>query len=212
MMNIGNMITIYFLIGTLALLFYVDAVSDENEEENIAMVGTNECSIDNAEYCRDTKMSPTATGEGSCSLYLAPSSIPNSGYGIFTTRSYKMHDEIFDGRSLSVIVIEKELNANVSWLISDYMWQTFGAGAYEGSVADTWEPTPLGSLGNYHPYLTNYAPFGNAQRYDDTQANRFTDPEAGAFSYHRSFSMGATRDIAAGEELFAGKTETVLEP
>ena len=211
------MFTIYFLIATLAVLFYVDAVaSHENEEKNNFMIGTNECCIDNAEYfgerkAMSPKMRPIETNEDACSLYLAPSSIPNSGYGIFTTKSYKMHEEIFDGRSPSVIVTEKELHSNTTWLIADYMWQTFGAGAYEASTADTWEPTALGSLGNYHPYLTNYAPFGNAQRYDDTQANRFTDPEAGAFSYHGSFSMGATREISAGEELFAGKTETVLE-
>ncbi len=34
-------------------------------------------------------------------------------------------------------------------------------------------------------------------------ANRFTDPSAGAFSYHTGFYYKATRTIIAGEELFA---------
>lgn len=42
-------------------------------------------------------------------------------------------------------------------------------------------------------------------KYDDTVADRFQDPGAGAFSYHGGQSFHATRDITAGEEIFAGE-------
>mmetsp|Transcript_26573 Transcript_26573/g.57657 ORF Transcript_26573/g.57657 Transcript_26573/m.57657 type:complete len:503 (-) Transcript_26573:37-1545(-) len=41
--------------------------------------------------------------------------------------------------------------------------------------------------------------------------SRFADPGAGAFSYHNSFAMGASRDIEAGEELFADYGEGYLD-
>jgi hypothetical protein len=146
-----------------------------------------------------------ANGNGICSMYLAQSSIPNAGYGIYTTRSYKKQEAIIDSLTPSVLLLDRETHmpADAHWPIFDYVWQTYGAGTYEAPLAETWEPTALGTLANYHPYLTNYAHGGNAQRYDDTMASRFTDPEAGAFSYHTTFTMGAKRDIAAGEELFA---------
>ena len=39
--------------------------------------------------------------------------------------------------------------------------------------------------------------------YDDTVLNRFKDPGAGAISYHNGNIFRATREISAGEELFA---------
>lgn len=42
-------------------------------------------------------------------------------------------------------------------------------------------------------------------KYDDTVADRFQDPGAGAFSYHGGQIFHATRDITAGEEMFAGE-------
>lgn len=165
-------ITTYLLIAAVALIaVHAGSLIDEDVEESSQSLFARQCSIDDVEHCKEKEVRPTETEKDTCSLYLAPSSIQNSGYGIFTTRSYKMNEEIFCCRSPSVIVTEKELHSNATWLIADYMWHTFGAGAYEASTADTWEPTPLGSLGNYHPFLTNYAPFGNTQRYDDTLAD-----------------------------------------
>ena len=147
-----------------------------------------------------------------CSLYLAPSGIPNAGMGVFTTRSYKMHEAVYNEPTPSVVFLHRGLHmpADAIWPLADYKWQTFGAGTYESRLAETWEPTPLGTLANYHPYLVNIAHIGNGQRYDDTMASRFTDPEAGAFSYHTSFVMGSNRDIEAGEELFSDYGEGYL--
>ena len=184
----------------------------------VAGVGTStaaECTVDanGQQNCDQPNANDDSGGNAICSMYLAPSSIPNAGMGIFTTRPYKMHEAIFNEQSPSVMFLDRELHmpADANWPLFDYVWQTYGAGTYEARVAETWEPTPLGTLANYHPYLTNYAHHGNGQRYDDAMASRFTDPEAGAFSYHTSFAMGAKRDIEAGEELFADYGEGYLD-
>ena len=141
-------------------------------------------------------------------MYLAPSSIPGAGYGVYTTKPYKMSDEFSEGALPAVVIVDTELNmyADAKWPFADYVWEAFGAGAYEARLSETWNPTPLGSLGNYHPYLQNYGYSGKLHRYEDSMTSRFVDPEAGAFSYHASIEMNPRRDIAAGEELFAGRS------
>ena len=168
-----------------------------------------ECTVD-ANGQQNCDQQPNANAI--CSMYLAPSGIPNAGMGVFTTRSYKRHEAIYNEPTPSVIFLDKGLHmpADANWPLFDYVWQTYGAGTYESRFAETWEPTQMGTLANYHPFLVNFGHHGNGQRYDDTMASRFTDPEAGAFSYHTSFAMGSSRDIEAGEELFADYGEGYL--
>ncbi len=47
--------------------------------------------------------------------------------------------------------------------------------------------------------------------YDDTILDRFKDPGAGAFSYHGGYTFEATRDIEAGQEIFADYGESWLD-
>ena len=114
-----------------------------------------ECPVNSDDTNIEEYMSSTTEGfKGLCSLYLAPSSIPDAGYGIFTIRPLKKQEEIFVGQSPSVIVLDRELHTNATWPLLDYFWTTYGAGTYESPLAETWEPTPFGTLANYHPYLT----------------------------------------------------------
>lgn len=205
-----------FLVGASLLLLRLPSGADASSASDAtAAADEAECTADanGQQNCKRVHSDGHNERDGTCSMYLAPSSIPNAGYGIYTTKAFKEHEEIFAGRSPSVIFLERELHmsGDANWPIRDYVWQTYGAGSYESSTAENWEPTALGSLANYHPYLMNYAHSGNAQRYDDTMASRFTDPEAGAFSYHSAFAMGAYRGIAAGEELFADYGESYLD-
>lgn len=45
--------------------------------------------------------------------------------------------------------------------------------------------------------------------YDDLAADRFVNPSAGAFSYHKGHHFIASRTITAGEEIFAGSNNCV---
>ena len=47
--------------------------------------------------------------------------------------------------------------------------------------------------------------------YDDTMVDRYSDPGAGAFSYHGGYEFEATRDIMAGDEIFADYGEQWLD-
>ncbi len=48
------------------------------------------------------------------------------------------------------------------------------------------------------------------QKYDDTLLDRFSDPGAGAMSYHPGHIFYSTTPIKAGQELFAGEFNNLL--
>jgi hypothetical protein len=66
----------------------------------------------------------------------------------------------------------------------------------------------FGALPNFHPYLINLENETPKYVYDDTLANRTTDPGAGAFSYHLGKDFLAGTDVHAGSELFLNYDES----
>lgn len=94
-----------------------------------------------------------------CNLYLAPSSIPGAGFGVFTTRDIKQNELILDYLdSPSVVVTDMASHTqnteNDYWTHIDYFWS--GDGPAEFEAEDVSENVfMLGSLSNYHTYLRN---------------------------------------------------------
>jgi hypothetical protein len=78
--------------------------------------------------------------------------------------------------------------------------------AVQGS---NWLPiSPLFSaLGNFHPLLRNVV-YDDTDWYEDGLLDRYQDPGAGAFSYHRGKHWYTMRDVEAGEELFVDYGES----
>ncbi len=62
---------------------------------------------------------------------------------------------------------------------------------------------------DFHTYLANVIP-ENA-KYDDTLGERFTNPGAGAFSYHTGHDFHSTTHISAGDEIFCDYGENWLD-
>lgn len=146
-----------------------------------------------------------------CKFYLAESSIPNAGFGIYTVESIRKHDfltEVPDAPS--VIVTDESWNSPGSVSRSnfnDYYWDGSGQGEYEADDVNESVVT-FGSLCNFHTYLHNIKPY--AIGYDDSITTR-SSPGIGAFSYHPGFHFRAGRDIDEGEEIFAYYGPTWLE-
>ena len=146
-----------------------------------------------------------AVSDEKCSLYLAPSSIPNVGLGVFASHSFK------EGESIDVIcngpsvVVTDPFNSGESddgwpWANEMFMWGVNYANKESDTSMET--ITNLGSMVNYHPFLDNIQLLETEENYDDSILSRFNDPGAGAVSYHMGRRWHATRDIEAGEEFF----------
>ena len=89
-----------------------------------------------------------------CGIYLATSSIPNSGFGIYTTRSIKRNDFVQPYSEAPSIAVTDFYathgNTEEDWGHSQYYWDASGRAAYEGDEVSESVMT-FGSLCNYHP-------------------------------------------------------------
>ena len=195
--------SLLWLTLTCLLLPICTSASSDNEDDT--------CHADQQQKDRRATLQEQPN---ECVLYLAQSSIPNAGYGIYTTKSFRKGDLIIeqDGPGIAVTdpwVPIPELAAHVK-LFDDVWWGEHNMDDYERfeatQVADF--RILFGALPNFHPYLRNLDNETPKYVYDDTLANRTTDPGAGAFSYHLGKNFVADKDVRAASELFLSYDES----
>jgi len=146
--------------------------------------------------------------DNTCTLYMAESSIPNAGYGIFTTKNISPYSYISstdtgtpDAPSIAVTdVYYHNNNHDPNWAQINYYWLGLGYTTFEADETSEMVVN-FGTLANYHSYLENVEHW--AGDYRDDMLNRLEDPGAGAFSYYEGHSFVATKVINAGDEIFA---------
>ena len=150
-----------------------------------------------------------------CTVYLAPSSIPNSGLGMYTTRSIPK-EERFHLPEIGVVLRDKVVHFttgdDVTKLLNQYPWShtVLNHGTYETSIPESLVPG-IGMLANSHLGLVNMRHRGSWKtetHKDSTDSFHYTesltmdDVGRGSYSTHGNVIFEATRNVAAGEELF----------
>ena len=140
-----------------------------------------------------------------CTIYIAPSSIPNSGMGMYTTKSFSKGSVMLPADGPNIPIIDPNYDHKWVNLFSRYWW---GAGngvsdsvIFEADRIGDYQIT-MGSLPNSHSFLNNMGFKFPDIRYDDSLLDRSIDPGTGAYSYHTGRDMTAGRDVVAGEEIF----------
>mmetsp|Transcript_16707 Transcript_16707/g.23565 ORF Transcript_16707/g.23565 Transcript_16707/m.23565 type:complete len:1238 (-) Transcript_16707:47-3760(-) len=181
-------------------------------ETNSKSNDTNICEEDsNSEECqRSTKGTESKTSHQpvlECGLFLAESSIPNAGWGMYTGKSL-VEDEVVGPLDVVVNIPDQETNmerrANIgmglpSWVMTEYFWNPRWNGAhYESEDVDTIIPG-FGMLANSHTGLVNVDNFGSVTK---KAPKSRAEPEAGAYSYHGDLTFRTTEDVVQGMELF----------
>lgn len=145
-----------------------------------------------------------------CSIYLAESSIPNAGFGIFTTK-FLPKGSYTGAPALSIVTTDMYYHygeRDPDWAQANYNWEGNGYSTFEGlETAET--VMNLGTSANYHTFLTNVDHF--YLEYDDAMVDRYNDSTAGSFTYYNGHQFYANKNIEAGEELFADYGEEWLE-
>jgi len=163
---------------------------------------SQDSTLSNTQTCLDDAPS-TANDSYECSLYVAPSSIPGAGSGLFITRDVEEGEGILPGSDAPSIVICDIDSYGIStkdYVHHAYYWSGGGLASFEcDSVSES--VVSFGAMSNYHTSLYNIK--GYVEPYDDTASNRFSNPGAGAFSYYGGHHFKASRNIDAGEEIFA---------
>lgn len=138
-----------------------------------------------------------------CGLYIAESTLPDAGLGVFTAIPRSKGSTLGHG---DVCVPFKDLywNSNAAQLnnpFKDYFWSGAAMGMLTETDTDDVEALCFGldCVVNCHLPLVNVAKA--MPRYDD-RLHRSVDPGAGAFSPYYNGSNTVTRDIPAGGEIF----------
>ena len=89
-----------------------------------------------------------------CGIYLAPSSIKNAGYGLYTTRDIKRDEYVQTYPEAPSIVVtdfyKPNGNLEADWNHVDYIWEANSVAAFE-AMENSESVMTFGSLCNYHP-------------------------------------------------------------
>jgi hypothetical protein len=152
-----------------------------------------ETCLDGDDTCRNSYIDQ-------CQLYLAQSSIPNAGIGVYTSVDYKEGDYIGEN---DFIIPLSNTPENDEWLIDDVEWSVNldPRLVYDANPSKMSLFVPgFGAQVNCHFGLNNA--YHGKPEYDSGGLHRSKDPGAGAFTYWQNMPNYATRDISAGEELF----------
>lgn len=148
--------------------------------------------------------------EEECQYFMAESSIPHAGLGMYSAKALKKDTDIF--YSDMVIQVEDiDLNQKLrkwhhnieeeetEWLLANYYWQAHNTGgAYEARDVQSIVPG-LGMLANSHDGLVNALMVRPSL---DTNLKRLQDPGAGAVTNYHHLSFTAVGDMDAGSEIF----------
>lgn len=136
-----------------------------------------------------------------CGLVMSNSSLPDSGWGMFTLLTIpESSPTSFGSPIVQIPDIPSSAIDAIGHLAHDYLWgaDTTG-GIREGRIVYSFSPG-VGSLANGHPTQWNIAPSSHAQ-VDHANVTR-QYPGAGAFTHYHGFQFYAHRkEIAAGEEI-----------
>ncbi len=144
-----------------------------------------------------------------CTLYLAPSTIPNAGLGVFTSIPLPSGTLLPGGGDAVIPITDIDYHNDASaekedyhWLLSEYVWSSRSM-----SEEMEWEAEKTsgfswgyGSLPNCHLWMLNVE-FSPCE-FDTVGVTPANSPGAGAFTGHYNRLAKATEDIRAGGELF----------
>jgi hypothetical protein len=161
-----------------------------------------ECSV-NGEACSDGSV---GVGSTTCGLYLAESTIPSGGLGVFIGHDMEKGSLLQDGAEILIADIEENrmlhqyiFNDTLPrWSLADYTWEPSSLNnSFEADKVSVLAPG-VGSLAIAHLGLFNIEKDG-CHSYLDVPR---TEPWAGSRSPYRDCSYRLRQNLKAGSELF----------
>jgi hypothetical protein len=136
-----------------------------------------------------------------CGLYIAESTIPNAGLGIFTAQAKKPMDPLGSG-DVCIPNIDIKYHGHVFDPFADYYWSAFSLGMTRESHANDMDAYCPGIDSSANSNLALINTQKSAPLYDNAGLHRFNDSGVGAFTPYQNVTSYASRHIPAGGELF----------
>jgi hypothetical protein len=132
-----------------------------------------------------------------CGLYMAESTIPKAGWGVFTGMDAKRGHDF--GADAAIIVTDFPRGGDASCALSEYWWADYLTQAsFDASRVASILPG-IGMMSNSHPGYVNVRNRGVSDRVRIGRGNA----SFGAFSHAIGHSFDAAHALEAGQELFS---------
>jgi hypothetical protein len=182
---------VIFLVGLLFLSIIAPATSSDNDE---TCINSAENENNSTESNKEDEASPV------CGMYIAESSIPNAGFGMYVGTPIAKGDYVGGTGSYELIIALHDTAKNEN-NEGDYYWDD---SLFRFPLMDTAYPSNFLEFGvvNSHATLWNMAPTFEGFKRNSAGLHRYNDPGTGAISMLHGISWKATEDIEAGSELF----------
>ena len=162
----------------------------------------------------------TATANDECNLYIAPSTIPGAGIGLFAgSEGFDMGEYITEGGDILIPVLDIDYHwredriEQRSFLFDDYTWgqRMFPQPMEKEEYLRTFQPEEysesgvvspgIGSVANYFVTLVNVEPQDEHTTLVSSGGSINT-PAAGSFSPYHNRQWRANQDIEPAQEIF----------
>ena len=157
-----------------------------------------------------------SSAELSCGIWLAPSTIPGAGLGMYAGKAFSKGDFLQDVGDLVIPIVDIEEHAEAyseeKW---DFLWDeyTWNAENLHMNTEGSW--TVNSASPGFGAAANSFLGIYNVEEYlphvDMTGLHRAMDPGAGAFTPYYDRKSAAIRDIEVGEELFVSYGENWFE-
>ncbi|KAL3801644.1 hypothetical protein HJC23_013149 [Cyclotella cryptica] len=142
-----------------------------------------------------------------CRLFMAPSTIPNAGIGVFTAVDMQEGGSLgYPDLAIPVTDLDwhnggSRQGGDYHWLWKDYDWLSSVIGDLSFEAEEVVACIPgIGAMPNCHFRLSNVKE--SWTRYDTAGLHRSKDPGVGAFTGYHGREGIATKDLKEGSELF----------
>ena len=184
-------------VALLLIVALLQPILGHSEEVMVAPVHNVETAVESAEGRALKDAQPIE-----CGVWLAKSTIPGSGLGMFAGRDFKSREPMLESGEIVIPIVDLAFNqlGNDDWY---FLWQEYAWNSLmdnEGLIRVHAASPGFGSAANSFLDLVNVE-LGETDN-DSVGLNRREDPGAGAFSTHHNRVSTAIESIEAGQELF----------
>eukprot|EP00581_Thalassiosira_minuscula_P018826 CAMPEP_0183717570 /NCGR_PEP_ID=MMETSP0737-20130205/11159_1 /TAXON_ID=385413 /ORGANISM="Thalassiosira miniscula, Strain CCMP1093" /LENGTH=297 /DNA_ID=CAMNT_0025947043 /DNA_START=32 /DNA_END=921 /DNA_ORIENTATION=+ len=175
----------------------VDIATDNDDSCNDTNTNDETCLLTN-----DAIDNNASRVSEDCTLVMAPSGIPNSGWGVFTLTPREPGQPILDQGDIVIHIADPNPHKahGMKRLVWDYVWDGQETGGHYEGMHVTSAISGFGSLAN--GLSEGAALIRGMPSVDDAGLIRGYSPGAGAASHHHDLLWQANRDLSAGDELY----------
>jgi hypothetical protein len=157
---------------------------------------------DNLDSCKVETENTTTTNDV-CGIWFAPSSIPNSGLGMYAGRNFDEGEEMMATGDAVIPIVDMVLHQGTKWffLWDSYTWNSASLQMANDGINDVSVASPgFGSAANSFLDLQNVEEWSS--EHSLAGLHRRKDPGAGAFTPYYNRKSTAKVSIPMGQELF----------